>query len=246
MRPYYKDTKPQLRFESPVTIGIMVAWLIILILQYGGLHVENFIGISTYLLPTSFITYSLVPAGIWGTLFAAIALYFTGKSLENAWGSKKYTIFLLIMSLSCAIFFEAGALLFSGSIQDLAGPWKLVSGLIVAWAFMYPYERIMFWFIPVPSKIMALITVLLEYFINAPQANPEIRWLQIFAGLFALGSVLFGWFYVSYQHLFQKKSGRNSKVSGPNFFVKIFREIERRRRIAELKKKFKFSDEDDK
>lgn len=245
MRPYYKDTKPQGRFESPVTIGIMICWISFLILHYGSFPIERYVGISTDpTVPTAFITYSLVSLDIIQTLFAALALYFTGKSLEDAWGSKKFIIFLIIISLFGAVFYEAGAMFFGYGIQPLANPWKLVSGVIVAWAFMYPHERINFWMIPIPSKIMALITVLLEYFMNAPQA--EIRNLQIIAGLFALGSVLSAWLFVNYQYLFQQQTKKSNSKSKPNFFIRIFREIERRHRIAQLKRKFRFNDEDDK
>ncbi len=244
MRPYYKDTKPQPKFESPVTIGVMILWVIFLILQYGRLPINNYIGISTApFIPTSFITYSLVSSDIISTLFAALALYFTGKSLEYAWGSKKFIIFLVLISIAGSIFFELGAILFGNAIQVLANPWKLVSGVIVAWAFMYPYEKISFWFIPVPSKIMALITALLEYFLNAPHANLPI--MQIFAGLFALGSVLFAWAFVSFQYLFNKHPKSSKSLSKSNYFTRIIQEFERRRRIAELKRKFKFSDEEE-
>ncbi len=247
MRPYYKDTKPQNRYETPVIFSVMILWLIFMILNYGKLPVANYIGISDYSpIPTAFFTYSLMATDIIGTLFAALTLYFIGKPLENTWGSKKFIIFLILTSLFGGIFFEAGAILFGGGLQDLATPWKLVSGIIVAWAFMYPYERINFWFVPIPSKIVALIAVLLEYFLNAPQASLDSRGMQIFAGLFALGSVLFAWLFVKYQYLFQKNSKQRNAAPKQNIFVRFFKELERRRRIAELKRKFRFSDEDEK
>jgi membrane associated rhomboid family serine protease len=248
MRPYYKYPTPKTNnFKSPVTISVMIIWLIMLILELIKVPVDTFIGISSgNIIPTAFITYSLIPSGIIGAIFAAMTLYFIGKNLEDTWGSKKYLIFLIIISFSGSIFYETGAILFGGGIQDLANPWKIVSGIIIAWAFMYPHERISFWFIPVPSFIIIIITMIMEYLMNAPRANPEAEWLQIFCGFFALGSVLFAWLFVKYQYIFNRKNKLRSKSTSSNFFINIIHEIERRRRIAELRRKFRFSDEDDK
>lgn len=97
------------------------------------------------------LTFIFVPSTD-NMLFLAISLYFywlIGNSLENEWGSFKFDVFYLCGVLGSIVF---------GLITGFATAEYLNMSLFLAFAILYPnYQVLVFFFIPIKMKWLALI-----------------------------------------------------------------------------------------
>ena len=100
------------------------------------------------------ITFVFVPSE-WNMLYLALSLYFywlIGNSLENEWGSFKFDVFYL-----CGVF----CTIVAGFITGFATAEYLNMSLFLAFAILYPdYQVLLFFFIPVKMKWLALIDLI--------------------------------------------------------------------------------------
>lgn len=112
------------------------------------------------------LTFIFVPSTD-NMLFLAISLYFywlIGNSLENEWGSFKFDVFYLCGVLGSIVF---------GLITGFATAEYLNMSLFLAFAILYPnYQVLVFFFIPIKMKWLALIDlvglILLFVFVGWP------------------------------------------------------------------------------
>ncbi len=121
------------------------------------------------LTPWTAFTYPLLAAGgvVW-LLLGGYVMWLFGGSLERSWGSRDYTIFLLLVSASTAVaLWLASVLLGRGAV--LAGFGMPLAAITVAWAAINPFERILLYF------VLPL----------------EARWLGILAAVFVVIAVPF-------------------------------------------------------
>ena len=150
------------RFNTPpVVLNLLIAncviflamWLIpypvgAFIDHYGTLYwVEN-PNFHTY----QFITYMFLHGGI-GHLFSNMfALWMFGRTLEYELGSKRFLTYYMVCGIGAALIQIGVATLF-GENLTLLGASGAVMGLLLAFGFMHPNERI--YIIPFPFPIKA-------------------------------------------------------------------------------------------
>ncbi len=205
---------------------------------------------------TGLVTYPLLVGGdfIW-VLIDCIVFYWFGSSLERSWGWKGYLIFLLGSTVTSAICWQAGLFLLQQPLHPMSSPWMLISSCVVAWAWLNPGETVLFWFVlPLRAKWIAWITIAILFFDYPLSAiGPHI--LVPVLGLFALGGVGFTWGYIWYQRkgawIPYRRSANAPTGSRPmqhpssglfGALLRPYRDWQRRRRIAKLKRTFKFDD----
>jgi rhomboid family protein len=165
--PYYAR-----RYETPATyamIAIMVAFF--LIDFFGGHAITRlllwmpsvgWLKGGQYWQP---FTFPFVHGNnIWGLFADGLILYFMGGSLERAWGTRKFLFFFFSSGILAGIVLIPQSLYFGLPIfVGMAGSFV---ALAAAFAAINPYATIIFYFIPMQARWLALIIVAWELFGN--------------------------------------------------------------------------------
>lgn len=160
------------------TLSFWVKWIMIsntaifLLMAVGllpaGWMVRNFgFSVPTLLTrPWSPITYMFLHGGFWHLFMNMIVLFFFGRPLEGAWGSRYFIKFYLVAGLG-------GALLALPLYPLIGGPFVIgasgaIFGLLLAFALNWPEAPVYIWgILPIKAKwfvgIIGGITVLATF-----------------------------------------------------------------------------------
>jgi membrane associated rhomboid family serine protease len=151
----------------PVTVTLMVAYGVATLLTYAGTGVGRYLAFSTLEFPVHFwtlFTWPVVGAGDpLSVLFALGWTYLFGGSIERAWGTRDYLLFLVATGVLTAVSVWAGSRLL-GQPAGLAGLWVAMAPVVVAWSVVNRREVINFWFLPIPGPMWGAIGVLIAWF----------------------------------------------------------------------------------
>jgi len=143
------------------------------------------------------LTYGFLHGGFSHLLFNMLALYMFGGPLEQTWGNKRFLTYYLV----CVV----GA----GLCQLLVGWWMVsnggdpyptlgasggVFGLLLAFGMLFPNQRVMLLFPPIPMKARTFVIVFgaLELIMGFTGWQPGV------AHFAHLGGMLFGWLLIRY------------------------------------------------
>lgn len=147
--------------------------------------------------PWQLLTYGFMHGSFTHMLFNMLALYMFGAPLEYTWGSRRFLTYFLV----CV----AGA----GLLQLVVGWWSLsnggmayptvgasggVFGLLLAYGMLFPNQRLMLIFPPIPMKARTLVIVYgaIELMLGFTGLQPGV------AHFAHLGGMLFGWLLIRY------------------------------------------------
>ena len=136
-------------------------------------------------------------------------------------------------------------------------PWMMISSVIVAWAWLNPEQTILFWFVlPLKAIWIGWLDIVLLYFLF-PSSRGVAGWPVFILGFFALGGVGVALGYDWYRRKWgwiprnraPKQPSRNKPIRHPSstpwgLLTRPLREWQRRRRIAQLQRTFRFEDEE--
>ncbi|MBN6149644.1 rhomboid family intramembrane serine protease [Xanthomonas sp. AmX2] len=143
------------------------------------------------------LSYGFLHGGFSHLLFNMLALYMFGGPLEQTWGNKRFLTYYLV----CV----AGA----GLCQLLVGWWTVsnggepyptlgasggVFGLLLAFGMLFPNQRVMLLFPPIPMKARTFVIVFgaIELVMGFTGWQPGV------AHFAHLGGMLFGWLLIRY------------------------------------------------
>lgn len=143
------------------------------------------------------LTYGFLHGSFSHLLFNMLALYMFGGPLEQTWGNKRFLTYYLV----CV----AGA----GLCQLLVGWWTVsnggdpyptlgasggIFGLLLAFGMLFPNQRVMLLFPPIPMKARTFVIVFgaLELIMGFTGWQPGV------AHFAHLGGMLFGWLLIRY------------------------------------------------
>ncbi len=185
------------RYDNPVTmvlLAIMAAVFVVdfftgqrLIFVLGWRPSIDWLKTGPYFQP---LTFPFVHSSILGLLFDGILLYWLGASLERAWGAQKYLFFFFITGIL------AGAVLIPQTavapvLPFFTGLAGIFVGMTVAFSAMNPFTTIMFWFVPMQARWLAVIIIAFDLFGNYQryggplQAVESIGVVTLFSYMFA-------------------------------------------------------------
>jgi len=164
-------------------------------------------GAAPAFMPWQLLSYAFLHGNFMHLAFNMLALVMFGAPLEHTWGERRYLTYFLV----CVV----GA----GLCQLLVGWWTMSSGaaayptigasggvfgLLLAYGMLFPNQRVMLLFPPIPMKARTLV-ILYGVF----ELSLGITGLQPGVAHFAhLGGMLFGWLLIRHWR------GR-PKVGGP-------------------------------
>ena len=251
--------------EIPVTKIVIGIWILSFV---TGLLSISFFNELLAFIPGQFpsmiigiVTHSLVAAvSPISLLFAGYMMFQFGGSLERAWGTGRYLLFLAGASATTLVGMQLGFLLFAlikhqpVALQPMTGLWLLVAAITVAWAWLNPEETLLFMFVlPLKAKWIGWITIGLIYIFDGLAITGGPSLLLPIMGLFALSGIGFAYLFVWYQRTWawiprkrRSKSSRNIIQHPSGTFMgrlmRPYREWQRRRRVANLSKTIRFDD----
>jgi membrane associated rhomboid family serine protease len=178
----------------PVTRALIIANVIVFLLQQvaGNVLTALFalwsVGDSLFQ-PWQLLTYSFLHGGFLHIFFNMFALYMFGSPLEMFWGGRRYAFYYLASILTAA----ATELLVMNA-TDAAGPVIGASGgvfgLLLAFAWYFPRQRLFIIPIPYPLPAWLFVTLygLAELFFGVTGIQPGVAHFAHLGGM--LGGAL--------------------------------------------------------
>ena len=143
-------------------------------------------------------TYQFLHADFWHILFNMLGLYFFGPAIEGWLGSRRFLAFYLLCGVSGAVVYSVlglvPGLLPGGNLGVLLGASGSLFGILVASAVLFPHQRVMLLFPPVPMSMRTMALVFLgiaalSLIVGSQNAGGEAAHL----GGAVLGFVLIKW-----------------------------------------------------
>ena len=178
----------------PVTRGIIIANVAVFLLQ----QVAATVLVSLFALwpvgdplfqPWQVLTYSFLHGGFLHIFFNMFALYMFGTPLEMFWGSRRFAFYYTACVLTAA-----GTELLVQNATEVGGPVIGASGgvfgLLLAFAWYFPKQRLMLLFPPIPMPAWLFVTLYggLELVLGVTGAQPGVAHFAHLGGM--LGGAL--------------------------------------------------------
>ena len=150
---------------------------------------------TTAFMPWQLVSYAFLHGGFMHLAFNMLALVMFGAPLEYTWGEKRFLAYYFVCVVGAAI------------CQLLVGWWAVsqgtpayptigasggVFGLLLAYGMLFPNQRVMLLFPPVPMKARTLVIVygVCELMVGVTGLQPGV------AHFAHLGGMLFGWLLI--------------------------------------------------
>lgn len=201
------------------------------VFQSKGINLENWLSLHFFLAedfhPYQLITYMFMHGGFTHLFFNMFALFMFGRVLETVWGGKRFLIYYFVTGIGAAVIQELvqygyyEAYLSEYRNVNLAGTiipmsaylnlWKTVGasgavyGILLAFAMMFPNERMFIIPFPFPIKAKYFVIIFCAIELLLGLSNNASDNVAHFAHL---GGMLFGFVLVL---LWRKKN----EIGGP-------------------------------
>ena len=139
------------------------------------------------------LTYGFLHGGLGHLFFNMLALFMFGAPLEQTWGEKRFLTYYLVCVIGaglCQLLVTAWA----GEYGPVLGASGGVFGLLLAYGMLFPNQRVMLLFPPIPMKARTFVIVfgLMELVLGFTGWQPGV------AHFAHLGGMLFGWLLIRY------------------------------------------------
>lgn len=143
--------------------------------------------------PWQLLTYGFLHGDFGHLFFNMLVLFMFGGPLEQTWGEKRFLTYYLVTVAGAGLFQLLVAVMFGGGAPVL-GASGGVFGLLLAFGMLFPNQRLMLLFPPIPMKARTLVIVLgvIELLLGITGWQPGV------AHFAHLGGMLFGWLLIRY------------------------------------------------
>ena len=169
--------------------------------------------------PWQLLTYGFLHGSFSHLLFNMLAVYMFGAPLELTWGPRRFLAYYLICVAGaglCQLLVGWWVVGQGGSAYPTLGASGGVFGLLLAYGMLFPNQRVMLLFPPIPMKartfviVFGAITLLLGF----------TGWQPGVAHFAHLGGMLFGWLVIRYWRG-QPPFGRRRPPGGPSHLRRV-------------------------
>lgn len=197
-------------FNLPkITKALLIANLLGFVLQYalGNLAMTPLMlwpwadtglessGMAAAFMPWQLLSYSFLHGGVMHLAFNMLALAMFGAPLEYTWGQRRFLTFYLVCVVGAGL---CQLLVGSYAVAQGADPYPTIGasggvfGLLLAYGMLFPHQRVMLLFPPIPMKARTLVIVygLFELGVSITGLQPGV------AHFAHLGGMLFGWLLI--------------------------------------------------
>lgn len=217
--------------KNLLAINVLM-FLALIVAEKYGIDLNGYLGLHVFLAddfhPYQLVTYMFMHGGFTHLFFNMFALYMFGGLLERVWGAKRFLIYYFVtgigaafiqelvqygyyaMQLSSYQYVEVGPGMLMPMAQYLnqwttVGASGAVYGILLAFAMMFPNERMFVIPIPFPIKAKYFVIIFCVLELVLGMSNNAGDNVAHFAHL---GGVLFGLLLILYWR-------RTGKINGP-------------------------------
>lgn len=188
--------------KLPISIGIIITCVAIFLLPQLFPKMEVFFLkhfalwplYSGYFQPWQLISYAFLHGSFNHLFFNMFALWMFGLPVERLWGSRKFAEYFLICVLGAGLI-QLLVQYISGDIYPTIGASGAVFGLLLAYGVMWPNNKLILIFFPVPikAKWFVLIYGAAELIFGVTGAMPQVAHYAHLGGLFFGAGLLWRW-----------------------------------------------------
>ena len=154
-------------------------------------------GSAPSFMPWQLLTYGFLHGGWSHIIFNMLALAMFGAPLEYTWGERRFLTYYLVCVFGaglCQLLVASMAVSQGELAYPTVGASGGVFGLLLAYGMLFPNQRVMLLFPPIPMKARTLV-ILYGVF----ELSLGLTGLQPGVAHFAhLGGMLFGWLLIRY------------------------------------------------
>lgn len=173
---------------------------------WGRYRLAMFFPTSEYFRPFQVVTHMFMHADVGHLFFNMFAVFMFGPPLEATWGPKRFLFYYLLTGFGSVLLHNIvrgmeiywfGESVFAANVPSL-GASGAVFGLLVGYGMLFPENRIMLLFPPIPlkAKYFVLIYAGVELFMGLGNFNTGV------AHYAHLGGALFGFLLIMYWRKF--------------------------------------------
>lgn len=96
------------------------------------------------------VTYAFMHGGFTHIFFNMFALYMFGGTIERTFGSRNFTVYYFVCLLVAALAQLAIVKYYTHGFEPTLGVSGAIFGLLLAFGMLYPHEKMMLIFLPIP------------------------------------------------------------------------------------------------
>jgi membrane associated rhomboid family serine protease len=180
--------------QTPVSIGIIVVCVVVFLLHNISAQLALWPLYSGYFQPWQLFSYAFLHGSFNHLFFNMYALWMFGFSVELMWGSKRLTQNSIICVLGAGLI-QLVVQYLSSDIYPTIGASGAVFGLLLAYGVMWPNNKLILIFFPVPikAKWFVLIYGAVELIFGVTGAMPQVAHYAHLGGLFFGAGLLWRW-----------------------------------------------------
>jgi len=195
----------------PVTRALLIANVVVFLLQQalGDVALANFMlwpvdsgeyrpGMQSFsFMPWQLLTYGFMHGSLAHLFFNMLALFMFGAALEQTWGNRRFLTYFLVCVVGAGVLqLVVGwwTMANGGSAYPTLGASGGVFGILLAYGMLFPNQRVMLMFPPIPMKARTLVIVYgaIALLLGFTGMQPGV------AHFAHLGGMLFGWLLIRY------------------------------------------------
>ena len=184
-------------------VGFVLQWLlgdgrlVALMLWPWGDATYDPAGMAPAFMPWQLLSYSVLHGGLMHLAFNMLALVMFGAPLEYTWGERRFLTYYLVCVVGaglCQLGVGSWAVASGTDPYPTIGASGGVFGLLLAYGMLFPNQRVMLLFPPIPMKARTLVILygLFELGVGLTGLQPGV------AHFAHLGGMLFGWLLIRY------------------------------------------------
>jgi membrane associated rhomboid family serine protease len=147
------NTLPRRQTPSSAIV-LLVVTVVAFFIQVSGLIHPTALALWTFEMgfaPWQLITYGFLHGGLAHLFLNMFALYMFGPLIERAWGTRRFLIYYFVCLVGAGLV-QLAVTALMGAPRPTIGASGAMFGLLLAFGMMYPNERILLIFPPIPMK----------------------------------------------------------------------------------------------
>ena len=184
----------QRTFDGPMLDGPMREWLAL----WPIVPDASILSDMSPFMPWQLLSYAFLHGEPMHLIFNMLALVMFGAQLEHLWGSRRYLIYFVVCVLGaglCQLALASASVSQGGPIYPTIGASGGVFGLLLAYGMLFPNQRVMLLFPPIPMKARTLVIVygLFELLLGFTGLQPGVAHFAHLGGMLFGGLLLLFW-----------------------------------------------------
>ena len=190
------DQQPGLQgvTRPPISIGVIIVCVIVFLLQNISAQLALWPFFSSYFQPWQLVSYAFLHGGFNHLFFNMFAIWMFGLPVERMWGSRRFAEYYFVCVLGAGLI-QLLVQYISGEVYPTIGASGAAFGLLLAYGIMWPNNKLLLIFFPVPIKAKWFVLIYggVELIFGVTGAMPQVAHYAHLGGLFFGAGLLWRW-----------------------------------------------------